>query len=381
MSRTRNRVDYENTQSVYRKVSGSVITNHEEIVQEVSTCIDDTCPYPYTANIPGQIDHYDRKGIICSGDSNPGIPEPANRTVIKNWIPDYVAGSAVTHPTFANLPPAGFDALKVLAFTNPNRGSGTDIGQDLVESLTGLPIKIKRAGDSITDGANAHLWWEFGYGPLIQDILDLARFQEVFEQRLREFNSLFQKGGLRRRVGLGSYSAQGSGGLKAYQSNYFSLIGEHRYISTLERWGVVRWYPHGWSLLEISEEEMRGRLIRLLYGLDLSPDAIWRKIPWTWLIGWFSSVGLWMMANKNNFPVTPGPVCIMDHTRTQFSLRITSKSDWINVSGRNWGRETKQRTVVPSGSLPVSFFRPDNDFGLGKSSILGSLAITRLGKT
>jgi hypothetical protein len=373
-------VDNQHDQSVYRKVAGSVITNHTEIVQEVSTCIDDTCPYPYTANIPGQIDHYNRTGIICSGDSNPGIPEPDNRTVIKSWVPDYVADSPITHPTFPTLPPAGDDALKVLAFTNPNRGSGADIGQDLVESLTGLPVKLKLTGDSIRAATGSHLWWEFGYGPLIEDLLKLMEFQKTFEQRLREFNSLFQKGGLRRKVGLGNYGVSGTGGSKAYQSNYFSLIGEHRFTSTLQRWGVVRWYPHGWSLLELSEEEMRGRLIRILYGLDASPDSIWRKLPWSWLVGWFSTVGLWFQANKNNFPVIPGPVCIMDHTRTQFSLRITSKSDWIDVNGRTWGRETKQRTVVPSGSLPVSFFRSDNDFGLGKSSILGSLAINRLRK-
>jgi hypothetical protein len=377
MSRSRNKVDNAHVQHIYRKVDGTVITNHDEVVNEISNCKDDTCPYPYTVNIPMQIDHYDRTGIICQGDSNP-TDYGDSRYIVTDWVPDYVAGSSITHPVFA-MPTAGADALKVLALTNPNRGSGVDIGEDIIEGLSGLPVKIKRTGDSIKDAADAHLWWSFGYEPLLEDILKLAEFQKEFERRLKEFNSLFKKGGLRRRIDLGSYSAQGTGGIKAYNSNYFNLNGEHRYISTVKRWGVVRWRPYGWSLLELPEDEMRAKLIRLLYGLDLSPDAIWRKIPWSWLINWFSTVGQWMSANKNNFPVLPGPVCIMDHTITQFSLRITSQSSWIKVNGRNWGRETKQRTVVLPGDIPVSFFRPGSDFGLGKSSILGSLAISRLG--
>lgn len=379
MTRVRNRVVNRHIQSVYRKVAGTVVTNHDEAVDTVSVCHDDTCPYPYTANIPGQIDHWERTGVICSGTSNPD-PNANTTTRINNWIPDFIAGSPMNHAVLSGVPSVSDDALKVLAFTNPNRGSGTDIGQDLIESLSGLPVTIKRAGDSITDGANAHLWWEFGYGPLIEDILSLLNYQEDFERRLREFNSLFQKGGLRRKVSLGNYSESGDVGSTVYQSNYFSLIGRRKYVTTMSRWGVVRWHPHGWSLLDISEVEMRGRVRRLLYGLDASPDSIWRKLPWSWLVGWFSTVGLWLQANKNNFPVLPGPVCIMDHTVTQYNLQITSKSDWINVSGRTFSHETKQRNVVNPGSLPVSFFRPAEDWGLGKSSILGSLAISRYGK-
>lgn len=381
MTRIRNRVRNRNVQHVYRKVGGVVITNHDEVVDDLSVCKDDTCPYPYTANIPGQIDHYVRSGIICQGDTDPGNPNSSNRTVITHWIPDFVAGTPISHAPLIGVPSAFDDALKVLAFTNPNRGSGTDIGEDLIEGLAGLPTKIRSAGDSIRDGANAHLWWSFGYPPLIEDILSLMDYQEVFEQRLREFNSLFQKGGLRRKVNLGSYSGSGTSGTIAYQSNYFSILAKHSWQTSMQRWGVVRWHPHGWNLLEISEVEMRGRLRRLLYGLDASPDSIWRKIPWAWLTGWFTTVGLWLQANKNNFPVLPGPVCIMDHTVTQLSMLPTSKSSWINVAGSTYSRETKQRTVVLPGSLPVSFFRPSTDWGLGKSSILGSLAIQRLGKT
>jgi hypothetical protein len=365
-------------QHVYRKVTDTVVTNHDEAVYTVSTCKDDTCPYPYTANIPGQIDHYTRNTVICNGDSNPD-PNASSRTVITNWIPDYVAGAPVNHIVIPGVPSVSDDVLKVLAWTNPNRGGHVDLGEDLIEGLPNLPGRIKGAGDSIIDrGADAHLWWEFGFGPLIEDILKLMEFQKEFNQRLKEFNSLFGKGGLRRKIQLGRYSAMGDAGSTVYQSNYFSLIGNRFKRTNLERWGVVRWHPHGWSLLEIDQLTLHARIRRLLLGLDGSPDSIWRKLPWSWLIGWFTNVGLWMKVNKNNFPVLPGPVCIMDHTTTQDSIIITSKSSWIDVRGRVFSHETKQRTVVNPGSLSPSFFRPSTDWGLGKSSILGSLAIQRL---
>jgi hypothetical protein len=380
MTRTRSRVRDAHEQTVYRKVAGTVVTNHVEIVQTVSVCKDDTCPYPYTANIPGQIDHFTRTSVICSGESNPD-PEASSRTVITSWIPDYVAGAPVNHIAIPGIPSVSDDALKVLAFSNPNRGGKADLAQDIIEGLPGLPGRIKGAGDSVIEGgAKAHLWWSFGISPLIDDIIHLMEFQQEFNQRLREFNSLFGKGGLRRKITLGRYSAQGDAGSTVYQSLYFSLIGNRYKRTNLDRWGVVRWHPHGWSLLDIDPLTLHARIKELLLGTDFTPDSIWRKMPWTWLIDWFTTVGLWMKANKNNFPILPGPVCIMDHTVTQDSIIVTSKSDWIKVSGRVFSHETKQRNVVNPGSLSPSFFRPSTDWGLGKSSILGSLAIDRLGK-
>lgn len=380
MTRTRSRVVDQHTQHVYRKVTGVVVTDHDEVVQTLSVCKDDVQQgggYPFVDNHPLLIDHYDRSSMIANGESNPG---GSSNTKITSWIPDYIATAPLNHGNPAGVPSALDDALKVLARTNPNR-TNIDIGEDLIQGLPGLPLSIKRAGDSIIDNAaRDHLWWSFGFKPLIEDILDLLKYQEMFEQRLREFNSLFDKGGLRRRVQLGTYSSFSNLGSTVLQSNYFSIIATRLAHTSINRWGTVRWYPYGWQLLDIPETELRARIRRLLLGLDASPSSIWRKLPWTWLAGWFSTVGLWLQANKNNFAVLPGPVCIMDHTQTQYTFSLTSKSDWISLSGRTASHESKQRTVVLPGSLPISFFRPSHDWDLGKSSILGSLAITRLGQ-
>ncbi|UJQ85338.1 MAG: putative maturation protein [Leviviridae sp.] len=285
----------------------------------------------------------------------------------------------MNHVIPPDLPSAGADALKVLAYSNPNRGSGGDIGQDLIEGMPGLPGLLKSTGDSVLKkGADSHLWWEFGMEPLIDDLYKIYEYRQIFYQRLKEFNSLFMKGGLRRRINLGSYSATTEDASVGIQTNYFFVTARRVTTTKVKRWGVVRWYPYGWSLLDLADGELEGRLRRLLYGLDLSPESLWNKMPWTWLTNWFTTTGLWLKANKSNFAVKPGPVCIMTTYETTIEFKVLSKTSWISVSGSSIKHVTKERQVIPSGGIPFSFFRPNSDFGLGKSSILGSLAIQRL---
>lgn len=378
VSRSRYLLDHVTTGHVFRRVGGTVITNKDVIVKDESTCIDDTTPYPHTTPIPCTIDHYTRGSIKCNGQSGPN-PLASNFTKIDDYVPDYCAGTSMNHVIPPDLPSAGSDALKVLAYSNPNRGSGSDIGQDLLDGFPGLPGLLKSTGDSILKkGADSHLWWEFGLDPLIEDLKKIYEYQKIFDQRLREFNSLFKHGGLRRKINLGSYSATSEDPSVALQTNYFAVTARRVTTTKVKRWGVVRWYPHGWSLLDYTDIELEARIRRLLYGLDLSPEAIWNKMPWTWLSNWFLTTGLWMKANKSNFPVTPGPVCIMTTYETVLEFKILSKTSWISVSGGSIKHVTKDRAVVPSGGIPFSFFRSDNNFGLGKSSILSSLAIQRL---
>lgn len=382
MSRTRTKVDAVHTGHVFRRLQGNVITDHDEICKNLSICLDGTSKYPYTTSMPCDIDHFQRDTMTMNGQSTAN-PLASNLTKITDMVPDYCVGTPMTHLALPDMPSAGDDALKVLAFSNPNRGSGADFGQDLLEAYQLLPKSIFAAGKSaIERGANAHLWWEFGLGPLIDDLKKLMEHQKRMEQRLREFNSLFQKGGLRRRINLGSYSASSGPKSVALQSNYVTWTANRTITTTATRWGVVRWHPHGWTLLDFTEVEMRGRVLRLLYGLDLSPEAIWNKIPWTWLVGWFTKVGLWLKVNKNNFPVTPGPVSICTTYETTYNFTTTSKTSYLQTSGDTITHQTKKRQIVPSGTYPLSLMRGrDTDIyrELDKSSILGSLAIVRLG--
>lgn len=382
MSRIRTKVDAVNTGHIFRRVLGTVNADHDEVSKNTSVCLDGTTPYPHTTPIPCDIDHFDRNTMFMNGQSK-ADPLASNFLKVTNMVPDYCAGTAIAHLTLPSLPTAEEDALKVLAFSNPNRGSGADPIQDVMDGYQLLPKAVFAAGKSVFErGANADLWWQFGMEPLIDDLRKLLKHQELLENRLKEFNSLFQKGGLRRRINLGSHSASQGKVRVALQSNYISWQADREITTTATRWGVVRWYPHGWTMLDVSRKEMIGRVRRLLYGSDLSPESLWNKMPWTWLVGWFSTVGLWLKANKNNFPVHPGPVSICTTYQTQFTFSTTSKTSYLETRGDTISHQTKKRQVVPSGGIPLALMRrPGKDLyqEASKSSILGSLAIVRLG--
>ncbi|UJQ85474.1 MAG: putative maturation protein [Frobavirus nemorishabitans] len=382
MSRIRTKVDSVHTGHVFRRVLGNVNADHDEICKNLSVCLDGTSPYPYTTAMPCDIDHFQRDTMIMFGQSNSN-PLASNFVKITDMVPDYAAGTAMAHLPLPTMPTAAQDALKVLAFSNPNRGSGADLIQDVMEGYSLLPSSIYKAGKSVFErGADANLWWQFGMKPLIDDLKALLEHQQRLEQRLREFNSLFQKGGLRRRINLGSHSASDGKVRVALQSNYVSWQADREITTTATRWGVVRWTPVGWTMLDISRKEMIGRVRRLLYGGDLSPESLWNKMPWTWLVGWFSTVGLWLKANKNNFPVIAGPVSICTTYQTQFTFSTTSKTSYLQTRGDTISHQTKKRQIVPSGGIPLALMRqPGDDIyrEASKSSILGSLAIVRLG--
>lgn len=370
MTRTRVRV----TRDVYGSVKGGAwnINQHQ---QDKSVCNDELHPYPYRVDGPLYVNHVDRGGItLCQGQR---VDAGDNLIICRDMMPDVLDGSDFNFVPDPSVPTVGSDALRVLALTNPSRGEA-EVGEDLSSPL-GKPIrKIRDIGDSlITNAADAHLWTVFGFLPFIEDLKKILKHQELEARRLREIDSLFKNGGLRRKVQLGSYSVQnvGSGPI---HSNGFAVSAVYKRNTTRKRWGTVRWSPLGNAWLSLSDIERTAKVRRMIYGLDFDePTTLWRLMPWTWLINWFTEVGNLQKAFKQGIPVLPGNVCIMTQTTHTVDVRVTAISNWVSGGGGTIRRTEKVRNIVPSGGLPRAFFKPNVKLGPERSSILGSLFVQR----
>jgi hypothetical protein len=122
-----------------------------------------------------------------------------------------------------------------------------------------------------------------------------------------------------------------------------------------------------------------GDLERLLtlYGLRITPAAIYRVIPWTWLVDWFTGFGSFIQ-RLDDF-VTDGIV-----SRYLYVMRTTekfyTKTSYINFYGSpvtlHWQRtlSIKQRRVADS---PYGFDKPWNGLTTRQIGILGALGIGR----
>lgn len=373
MARIRRRVTNRNVGHRYRKVSGTIVNDNDVITDDVSRCSDETHKYPYTKSDPCQIDHVDRSRFHrVNGSFKNSITD----IKVTNDMTEYVRGAAFGHLSPPDLPSLAADALKVRAFSNPNRGK-FGIGQDLADLSGAIPKGLFAIGKSmIHRTADANLWYQFGLLPLIEDVKAVFEYQRHVNQRIKEFNSLFLKGGLRRRIDLGSYALQTENPSVALNSNVYTCYARMVHTTQVKRWGVIRWQADGWSLFDLQDRELESEVTRILYGLDVDPANLWDLIPWTWLIGWFTNINLLMEANKGNFKVKSDSVAIMTHSHSEYEFTPTSLSTGFTGGGGTVVAETKKRDIVPTSATAHIAWNNLN-FGFSKTSILTSLGIQR----
>lgn len=291
-------------------------------------------------------------------------------------------------PTWANalgalgatLPPPKSDnllATDVLSRSNPSRPE-VDLGVTIAELREAPQLLFKAGRNMLRNGANFYLSYEFGWKPLVNDILDLMDVPATVHKRTMELEGLTRNGGLRRRVQLGTvHNKEGPEFVYLETRNGDPISGLRTRYSTRKSWGTQRWTPTvGWGAkLPKTPPEMISRMRNAAYGLTVDASTAWNLIPWSWCIDWFGSMGDFLAANRNIIGLSgTGGTCIMHH-RTDFD-DYKRQGDYPTITGgEGFTRtETKTRVVVPfiMPELYVPFLGPR------KLSILGSLGVLRL---
>jgi hypothetical protein len=280
-------------------------------------------------------------------------------------------------PTWYNRIPAALGGLgarvdgtanTVLARSNPSRPV-VDLPVFVAE-LGDLPKLVQVAGRTLIEKiAHGNLALQFGWKPLISDVNKMLAFTDHVAKRQAELQRLYDKGGLKRRIKLGSDTVRSSFSNLTTESVAGSLVSKGTISHTVERWGTVKWRPTTLPLFNTPGSYSQS--VRAVLGLDLTMSTIWEMIPFSWMADWFSDCGDFLMAHRNTVPAAHGAICLMTH-----DLREETHSAQSRTAGMTWGGatlrdESKTRTVtfapVISGSLPF--------LSMGQLSILGSLSV------
>jgi hypothetical protein len=202
---------------------------------------------------------------------------------------------------------------------------------------------------------STYLNYKFGWEQTYRDLFTLAKITKQVESRIKEFNSLVKKGGLRRRLKLGTYTWSG-----AYFTNY-PLVSDFyvginsdwqaRYTSKV--WGTVRWRPKGYNptdLIPVGPLETFNAAVTAVF--DLGPtdhQTIWESIPFSWLADYFFSVSDSMLAVQESDVVEPYDICIMRHRSSVKNIRgyqyNPGPNDDFHVSSGTSYKVTKLRKV------------------------------------
>lgn len=295
---------------------------------------------------------------------------------------DYYFSRWLEPLTVPNQPSDASVVTSGLARTNPSRPY-VDPGL-LIQDLKDLPqmlldigtyIKSKDKRPSAKMVANGYLSWNFGWMPLVGDLVKLVQFQTAVEKRKAELQSLRTKG-LHR-----TYTAFTGTWPWKFESYFPVFYGgcpywEFVYETTTKKWMSVDYKlsapppPMDASGLDETARNLVG-------GMNLSASTLWDLMPWSWMIDWFSNVGDILAATRNVLGTETSNICVMTHTTTQ--LKKVTRLDngpWHGnfkvAPGAN--SEFKKRSV--------GFFGPSLELKLpfldgGQLSILSALAVQR----
>lgn len=297
-------------------------------------------------------------------------------------------------PTAGALPfidvlpaPSGW-VLSLVARTNPSRPNlnPPEMLQNLYElprMIRGLWDFLKHPGTIFTPrgAANNYLGVQFGWLPFIKDLTDLLDLQGLIDKRLKELNQLHSGKGLRRRVQMGGDTQTAVASIQFPGLNSIIVTAQNSREIKRKCWATIRWKPTG-SLPVYHPSDVRYRSHIRNVVLGLTPEGLfkglWAIIPWTWLIGWFTNIGSYALAQSNSVPAQWGEACFMSQ------MIITTKPAGFKVSGglkigtyRQYGEHvrTKKTRIIGSTTLTPGVNMPFLD--MFKLSVLGALGVQR----
>lgn len=288
----------------------------------------------------------------------------------------------------AHLPaPAGW-YLATVAGTNPSRPKVVPLMW--VQNIVQLPRMIIGLRDyfrkpkgktSLQQHSSNYLGFQFGWKPLVEDVMVLLDLQKEIIKRDRELNQLYSsKRGLRRRLKHGSDSKTYSGAASFAGSHSATISVPVSVTVQKETWSTIRWFPTTPPSFQNSDLERNKLARRLVLGITSEGTAkgVWDIIPWTWLLGWFTNVGKYTLAFSNTVPASHSGACFMSKVTETWTPGVPVVSNAVGVPTASGQHTFTQRSRSVSGVLTPGFNLPYLDgFRL---SILGALAGQRLGR-
>jgi hypothetical protein len=319
-------------------------------------------------------------------------------------LPDVL--SNVPFPPAASSTDSVLDALGAgaVASVKPTN-SVADLSTALVELYhEGLPRVIgssfweNMTRNALRKGSHEYLNLEFGWKPLIDDVLDFAqgasRAAELYKQFERDSGKV-----VRRRAQLASVDLDVSTVFKANVPTPYTTASDDLMYETSSSTGTVyrrretsvrRWFSGAFTY-HLSSGVNPASLNRMLgcaeeaehlYGVELSPETLWDLSPWSWAVDWVSSAGdvISTLSDYSRYGLVMPYGYVMEHSIVRDTYY--------------WNGPTRLKAgkgIVPSPITLVTetkLRRKANPYGFGltwqalsarQQSILAALGITRRG--
>lgn len=371
--RTRNRASpYQGGTALWLDKNGTVVSSFVNNRSSYTSSCSDSHGQPV---VDSGFDSRQYTGVYpsISGSINPSFVPSASSVSEARYDAYTVQGLPLAMTSASPIPAPNGWLLDLVAGTNPSRPV-LNI-PEAVENIVSLPRMVKSLGDLIMSPASKmnpkgfageYLGVQFGWRPLIDDLTKLLDVQSYVIKRNRELNQLYSGKGLRRRLKFADDTTTTN--VNTSTSVSTSSI-THSCSLTVKRnqWGTIHWYPTAPPAYH--PDDPRWNLLTYRLVLGATPEAmlngIWKVIPWTWLIGWFTNFGKYTLANSWTIPATHSAGCFMSKAEATYSSAGVS---WTNTKGgslshsgvatRTVRTRTVSSTVTAGANMPyLDMFR------------------------
>jgi len=309
-------------------------------------------------------DEYQQVGVI-------NTKNPHDFAVMVNYPFDN-QGFYGGHSVDPSVPNDTATITDVMAKTNPSRPE-VSLPQFIAE-LRDIPAMLHLKGKKTIEGLprSSAIEYNFGWSPLIQDLLKMADFTGQVDRRLQELEGLHSNNGLSRSRTVFRETVLSREPNTAFQTAWSHSVGGFvTYRNDTRKWGSVNWIP------TVPFKGTRGELQSLarlmVHGWDASPGALastlWELIPWSWFSDYFFNVGDYLAANRNGVGAVAQMACVMHHKRTVATQVLTSVSNNCIATAGTHVIDQKSRVLATAGITATMPF-----LSIGQLVTMSSLA-------
>lgn len=195
--------------------------------------------------------------------------------------------------------------------------------------------RIKSGAVKPKDVPDQVLAYNFGWAPLVSDLMNLLGLQKATSDRMRYLQNLAKKKPVRRRLTPKGGSETSVTTLSDLTDSDYFIGPCFKATRTLVH-SVNVWYAANAELVDPlpnDPNDLRFMSFRQVTGLTVQPERLWNFVPWTWLIDYFVNVGDYMSAWGGNTRLRCSNLCVMANPKAE----VTYGPYWTrgsSLSGR-----------------------------------------------
>lgn len=224
------------------------------------------------------------------------------------------------------------------------------------------------------EAAAATLAYQFGWRPLIEDLMKACNFAELVRKKQQELDRAGSSKGLKRRIILDDTTATKVVTPTIFSSPTFSP--KITYAQSRKVWATCRWKLRDNNKYGYKATWIEAFKTALGLNPGMLPISVWKALPWTWMIDWFTDISNVLIANYNSLYYRPTNGWFMQTLAVTATHPSYKNQDAILAPGTKTVVR-KMRNVIPSiSNASVTLRVPFLDSF--KLSILGSMTILRI---